>query len=84
MDGEWCVQCASDRFSRSGHGLRDTFPFEAGIFVGHEIHHGPMQKLTLAVMTDVNGGKRHMYSDFNPLNTAILGVFGIMEGVGTA
>ncbi len=44
----------------------------------------PMQKLTLIVMTDVNGRKRYMYSDFNPLNTAILGGFGVMEGVGTA
>jgi len=36
------------------------------------------------MMTDVNGRKRHMYSDFNPLNAAILGVFGVMEEVGTA
>lgn len=40
LDGERRLQGATDRFSRSGNGLRDTFPACASILQGDEIHHG--------------------------------------------
>ena len=40
----------------------------------------PMQKLTVTVIGGKDGQKRHVYSNFDRLNTAILGVFGVLEG----
>lgn len=44
----------------------------------------PMQKLTVTVIRGKDGPKRHVYSNFDRLNTAILGVFGVLEGAETA
>ncbi|MFA6805174.1 MAG: hypothetical protein WCQ23_06240 [Candidatus Methanomethylophilaceae archaeon] len=38
-----------------------------------------MQKLTLTVETDVNGRKRHILSNFNPVNVAVLRCFGLIS-----
>jgi transposase len=44
----------------------------------------PMQKLTVTVIGGKDGPKRRVYSNFDRLNTAILSVFGVLEGVETA
>ncbi|MDD4221944.1 MAG: hypothetical protein PHF83_02265 [Candidatus Methanomethylophilus sp.] len=41
----------------------------------------PMQKLTLAAIRNGDGGRRYVYSNFDHLNTAVLGTFGVIEGV---
>lgn len=39
----------------------------------------PVQKLTLTVIRNGDGGRRHVYSNFSPLNTAVLGTFSVIE-----
>lgn len=43
----------------------------------------PMQKLTLTIERRKDGTTRRILSNFNPLNTAILRVFDVIQGVET-
>ena len=52
---------------------------QAGILDCDEIHHDAMQKLTLTIVHREDGERRFVLSNFNPLNEAVLGGYGLFS-----